>query len=78
MVIEDTRRLYAFARRYDDETVYVVFNAGDKPAEVRIPLGANESGQWIDVLGDQPPAEVHDGQLTIRIEARGAAWYARA
>jgi len=77
VVIEDTRRLYAFARRYD-ETVYVVFNAGDEPVEIRIPLGTNESGQWIDVLGDQPPAEVHDGQLTVRIEARRAAWYARA
>jgi glycosidase len=77
LVINDDQRVYVFARRLDDEAVYVAFNASDKPAKVEIQLRAGEDGAWHDALDQHPNVESVTGTLSIEITPHGAAWYCR-
>jgi glycosidase len=78
VVIDDAQRVYAFARRADNEVVYAIFNASDVPVEATIPLAAGEEGRWIDALELNPTIEARGGGLHLQLPARGMAWYARA
>jgi glycosidase len=46
---------YAFARRLEDETILVLFNAGEKPADLRLPVHelAADGAVLRDVLNDR-------------------------
>lgn len=77
LVIDDAQRVYAFVRRYQDEAVYVVFNAGDRAAKVDLILGEGEAGTFSDRLNGLPDAEAQSGKLTVEVASYGMAWYSR-
>ncbi len=76
VVIDDAQCVYAFARRSSGETIYAAFNASDQPATCDIPLQPGEAGRWNDVIGQHAAVDGVD-QLSVRLEPRGASWYAR-
>jgi hypothetical protein len=80
ILIDDRQRVYVIARRYEGETVYAAFNAGDTVAAVAIPVQNGDSGRWEDALGGHQPVEIQAGgsaRVSLEIAARGAAWYVR-
>lgn len=77
LLVDDTRRLYAFARRLDDDIVYALFNAGAAPATMTVSLLVDADGIWHDVLNNQTDATAAGGVLTAILPARGFAYYAR-
>ncbi len=82
VVIDDAHKVYAFKRccgsqsesPYEDEVVYCAFNAGDDPAEIRLP---RLPGDWRDALGNNA-IETRGDALVAQVEPRGAAWFVRA
>jgi len=76
ILIDDERRIYAFARRHEGQTVYCVFNASDQAASVKISV--NEAGQWADLLQTHATIDVQDDALSVEMQPRGSAWYVRA
>jgi len=77
VVIEDAQCIYGFARRSDGEAVYAIFNASDTPVICAIPLQPGEAGRWNDMIGEHGPVEAQADRLTVQLEPRGFAWYAR-
>lgn len=80
ILIDDARRLYVFARRHEDQTLYAAFNASDRPADFAIHLKRDEAGHWVDRLGGlEADAVLESGghYLPIRLAGRAAAWFAR-
>jgi cyclomaltodextrinase / maltogenic alpha-amylase / neopullulanase len=73
LVIDDDQRVYAFSRRAGNEVVYAVFNAGDRPANVSIPVG--ETGTFRDLLSRNPNVEAQSGFIQIELQQCGMAWY---
>lgn len=80
VLLDDARRLYIFARRYEGQSVYAAFNGGDQPATFAIRLQPGEAGRWTDQLGGGEIASIAESGgnfLAIQLPARSAAWYAR-
>ncbi len=77
VIIDDQTKLYAFVRHLGDDVVYCAFNGSDEVASVTIPLLSESSEEWHDALGAQQSATASGSQLTVSLEARGAAWYTR-
>src|SRR5258706_958334 len=75
LIIDDDQRVYVFARRLENESVYVVFNGSDKSARVQIQLRADEDGEWHDALDQHPKVESATGMLTLELAPHGVAWY---
>lgn len=63
-LVEASRRLYGYRRRWRQEEVYVVLNAGPEPQTVRLPLAA--PGDAYDLLREEPLATI-DGAATITL-----------
>jgi alpha-glucosidase len=75
VVIDDSKRVYAFARRHQNEVVYAVFNASDSTALVRVPLLDTRGGVYRDLLGYLGDAEPTEGALNVQMPPRSFAWY---
>lgn len=75
VIIDDDQRVYGFSRQHESETVYAVFNAGDKPATCEIPLGEGAEGTFYDLLGVQPDATMAENKLSFELPAFGIVWY---
>ena len=75
--LDEKNRSYAFARTSGDESVYAVFNAGDTPADLTIPIADTSSGQWQDALCLSADATSANGFLGAHLDARSAAWFMR-
>jgi cyclomaltodextrinase / maltogenic alpha-amylase / neopullulanase len=75
VLIDDEHRIYIFTRRYQDQCVYIAFNASDTATTAQVPVRAGKSGQWHDALNTHGVAEVRNGNLTIELQPRGTAWY---
>jgi glycosidase len=73
--LDEATRSYAFVRRAGSETICAVFNAGDTPADLVIPVNDTSALQWHDALGLNPDAANNNGGLFIRMAPRTAAWY---
>lgn len=76
ILLDDDRRLYAFVRRAGDDIAYCVFNGADEPTKVDLPL--EQGGRWRDLLREDSALDVNNGVLSIRLPARGYAWYVPA
>jgi cyclomaltodextrinase / maltogenic alpha-amylase / neopullulanase len=65
-------RQYAFVRRDDAETLLVVINASDDPAEVRLPVSGyfGEGATLHPLFGDLSAIAVRDGHVAIKMHAR--------
>ena len=74
VVLDDEQRHYAFVRRAGTDSAYCVFNAGDKKATIDILLHDGSPTSWRDLLSDATATAEH-GKLSIRLPARGYAWY---
>lgn len=75
--IDDMTSSYGFLRRWGDEQVLALFNAGERPAQINVVVpnaGARE--YWIDLLGRLEPVHSRDGQLWLTLPPRMAAWFA--
>ncbi|MBC8172253.1 MAG: alpha-glucosidase C-terminal domain-containing protein [Anaerolineae bacterium] len=77
MLIDDAQRVYAFARRYGAETVYVVFNGSENQAQVELPLSGEEDGTFRDLLRLQPAVTAAEGKLSLILPGHSMAWYSR-
>jgi cyclomaltodextrinase / maltogenic alpha-amylase / neopullulanase len=77
MVIDDSQRVYSFARRHETETVYVVFNAGDRTAKIDLLLPEGETGTFHDLLNLQASIEAQPGRLSFELPQCGMAWYCK-
>lgn len=77
VLIDDPQRVYAFVRRYEGEAVYAVFNASDAQAQVELPLAADETGTFRDLLQLQPEVTASAGKLRLTLPGRSMAWYSR-
>lgn len=75
LLADETQRAYAFARHFSDESVVVVFNAGNSAAAFTLPV--NGDGRWRDVLGTHADVVADGGTLQIELEARGVAVFTR-
>ncbi|MFO7320315.1 MAG: glycoside hydrolase family 13 protein [Chloroflexota bacterium] len=74
VVLDDEQRVYGFVRRYTDETIYVLFNGGDKEVGLELPLAEGEPADWEDCAGDHGVISARNGRLHIRLEPRGYAY----
>ncbi len=70
--IDDRTRTYGFLRRHDSDAVVALFNAGDTPAEIVLPV-AFEPGPAVDLLGSIQPVIAGDG-LHVRVPPLSAGW----
>jgi cyclomaltodextrinase len=64
---------YAILRRYGNDRALAVFNNGDTPTELSIPLTGDLAGDWTALLGDTP-FKVENGSLTLSLPAYGSVW----
>jgi glycosidase len=64
---------YAILRRFENDRALAVFNNGETPAGLAIPLDAEAPGEWLPLLGDTPFA-VEDGLLKLTLPAKGSVW----
>jgi cyclomaltodextrinase / maltogenic alpha-amylase / neopullulanase len=74
VIADDIRQVYGFSRTQDDEVIYALFNASDEAQTVSIDAG---DGTWYDMLETHPDVDGNGGQLTVKIQPRGAVWYTR-
>jgi cyclomaltodextrinase / maltogenic alpha-amylase / neopullulanase len=83
-LVDDAQRLYVIARRTNTETFYLAFNASDQVAAVKIPILANEEGEWREMLNKAEdniaPVDVTtaQGYLTFELAPKSSAWYTQA
>ncbi|NLS93815.1 MAG: DUF3459 domain-containing protein [Planctomycetaceae bacterium] len=65
-------RQFAFVRRNEQETLLIVLNASDDPAEVSVPVGTHipNGVHPRPLFGDLTVGAVGDGMITIRLPAR--------
>lgn len=75
VLIEDNQRVYAFARRYQNEIVYAVYNASENTAMVRVPLIEAQGGVFKDLLGMGADVTPLEGALNLQLAPRSVAWY---
>jgi cyclomaltodextrinase / maltogenic alpha-amylase / neopullulanase len=73
LLVDDERRLHAFARELDGQQVIAVYNAGDEAAEMSVPVKG--AGVWRDVLEFCSDATAENGLLGCSVPARSMAWY---
>lgn len=78
VLIDDEKRAYGYARRLNGESIYAVFNASDTPIVVTVPLQSGEDGLWSDIIDTHPDVTALNGQLTVELQPRGAAWYKKS
>jgi len=70
--IDNENRIYGFARIYEGQTIYALFNAGSRDRTIVL---NNADGKWHDLLSLNPDIESKNGQLTLKLPANGMAWY---
>jgi len=72
-------RHYAFVRHDACETLLVILNAGDEPAEIKVPVRRffSDGELLTPLLGRVTESTVHDGHVAIAIPARTGAVLAR-
>ncbi|MFN8528303.1 MAG: glycoside hydrolase family 13 protein [Anaerolineae bacterium] len=75
VLIDDDRKVYAFARTHNQQTVYSVFSANDAPVTVTLPV---ISGAWRDALNGGEAIDAGADGLTVTLPDRGFAWLVRA
>ncbi len=69
-------RACAYGRRYGDDAVVSVFNAGQTPVSVAVPVrGFLSNGAFDDALNDSP-GRVADGLLRLELAGQAAAVFA--
>ena len=74
VLLDDDQHVYGFARRYNDDVVYAVFNGSDQAVSVDLPLETGAGGVWTDLLQPGSSVNARDGQLAIRLQPRGTAF----
>lgn len=67
ILTDDTRRLFAFARRHEGEEVLVLLNADDTSHRVELPANGES---WVDILSGEG-YEVEEGRVQVTV---GAQW----
>lgn len=77
LLVDDELHIHAFARWMDGRSVYAIYNTGNLPTRLELPLAEGESGQWADALEIHPPVTAVRGQLALDIKAHSMAWYAQ-
>lgn len=76
LLVEDSQRLYGFRRHLNEQVVYVLFNAGDSPAELTLALPHDlPITMWHDALNLNPSLRPTDHTLKVTLPARYMAWY---
>ena len=67
-------RQYAFIRRNETETLLVIINASDDPADVRIPVNEHldEGAALQSLFGDLGTVTVCEGQATLQLPPRSS------
>ena len=73
VLLDDERRLYGFARRYEDEVAFALLNGSDQAAEVQVPLREGDPQFWREMIAGSD-LTASNGSLRMRLEPRGAAW----
>jgi glycosidase len=74
LVVDDEYRIYVFARRFRNDSVYLAYNASQFLASVSLKLLPNETGTWIDVFGQNLEIKVDERTLSIVLPPRGFTW----
>lgn len=64
-LIDDEKKVYAFTRNYNGETIYVIINNSNEPAEIR--LDVNKNLKFKDLLTDEEFSTV-DNQLQLKTD----------
>jgi glycosidase len=75
VLIDDTVRLFGFARRLGRQTVLALFNGGDAPAHATVPLRDDDPDAYICALTGAAAARTGN-TLTADLPPRGALWLA--
>jgi cyclomaltodextrinase / maltogenic alpha-amylase / neopullulanase len=72
--IDDDRRVYGMARVLAGQQVIALFNVGQAPAEVQLPVEAGTT--WQDLLNEKTAITAEADYLRVTLPPRGSVWLA--